>query len=259
MSRLNLTGTAPKSSMKIFADTSDIKEIAELNANPLIEGFTTNPTLMKKAGVKNYEAFCKKVLKIVSNKPISFEVFADDFDEMERQARKIASWGENVYVKIPITNTKGESSIPLIEELTKVMQLNITAITQKVQIASSLPKRISPHPKYFMMHIYEVPYLLSSLPMILSYFAGRVADTGTNPVLFINEIRSVARGMEILWASSREVLNIYQAKEAGADIITCTPDLIRKYEKFKGMDLEELSLLTVKQFYDDAKSCGFSL
>lgn len=222
--------------MKIFVDTSDIKEIEELNANPLIEGFTTNPTLMKKAGVKDYEAFCKEVLQIVKDKPVSFEVFADDFGEMERQARKIASWGENVYVKIPITNTKKQKSLWLITKLTEDIKLNITAIT---------------FPSF---------YIFQEQPMILSYFAGRIADTGRKIDLYkIQEIKSMARNAEILWASSREVLNIYQAKEAKADIITCTPDLIRKYEKFKGMDLGELSLLTVKQFYDDAKSCGFTL
>lgn len=223
--------------MKIFLDSSDIHAIREYKDK--VQGFTTNPTLMHKAGVTDYEKFCKKVLVEVRSKPVSFEVFADDFEEMERQARLISSWGKNVYVKIPITNTKGEYTTELIKKLSS-LKLNITAITEVSQVKKirSAVNRKS----------------------IISVFAGRIADTGRDPKNFIlNSKNLVMSGVQILWASPREVLNIYQAKEAKADIITCTPELIAKYEKFKAMDLKKLSLDTVKMFYNDAKESGFKL
>lgn len=222
--------------MKIFLDTSDINAIKEFE--PKVDGFTTNPTLMKKAGIKDYEKFCKEVLTVVNNKPVSFEVFADEFDEMERQTRIISSWGDNVYVKIPITNTKGEHSAPLISNLlSKHIKLNITAVMDWKQIHGFYP---------------------NLTPCIISIFAGRIADTGRNPIFYIPTPYWPKFG-DVLWASSREVLNIYQAEEAGADIITVTPELLMKYWKMKGKDLGELSLDTVRMFYNDAKESGYSL
>lgn len=230
--------------MKIFADTSDTNEIRELNKNPLVSGFTTNPTLMRRAGVTDYEKFCKKVLSI-TDKPVSFEVFADDFDEMERQARIISSWGENVYVKIPITNTKGESSIELINKLLLAnIKLNITAVFTLEQVREIVVKAL----------------ITDKKKVIVSVFGGRIADTGVDPTIYIKRIRSVLpRWIELLWASPREVLNIYQAEWVGCDIITCQPDLIEKYEKLKGKDLTEYSLDTVKMFYNDGVKAGFKL
>lgn len=224
--------------MKIFLDSSDLNQIKAWKDR--VDGFTTNPSLMKKAGVTDYEKFCKEVLELIPDKPVSFEVFADEFDEMERQASIISSWGKNVYVKIPITNTKGESSLLFIQKLTKEIQLNITAITDVSSFTTFL---ISPH-----------------LPMIFSYFAGRVADTGRNPIGALSYLkRIIDEKIEILWASTREVLNIYQAEQGGCDIITCTPELLEKYHKFKDMDLDKLSLMTVKQFYEDAQAAGYTL
>src|SRR3990167_5462808 len=214
--------------IKIFLDSSNINEIKKWNKNPLISGFTCNPTLMRKAGVKDYEKFAKEVLEIVGDKPVSFEVLADEFDEMERQARIISSWGKNVYVKIPITNTKGESLVDLINKLlNSQVKVNATAITEWKQYKNII-----------------------GTPVIVSIFAGRIADTGRNPIRFF-EHQGFPDAEGYLWASPREVLNIYQAEEAGADIITCTPELLEKYYKFKGMYLNELSLLTVKQFFED--------
>jgi len=215
--------------MKIFLDSSDINAIKEFE--PKVDGFTTNPTLMRKAGVTDYEKFCKKVLTLIKGKPVSFEVFADEFDDMERQARMIQSWGQNVYVKIPITNSKGFSSVPLIERLGG--KINVTAVFTEDQVRSLPPK-----------------------PMIVSLFAGRIADTGRDPFLFSwNAYPQFA----LLWASTREVLNIYQAREARADIITVTPELLTKYWNMKGKNLKELSLETVKMFYRDAQEAGYTL
>lgn len=221
--------------IKIFADTSNLNEIKDLNKNPIVSGFTTNPTLMKKAGILNYTDFCKEVLKC-TDKPVSFEVFADDFREMERQARIISSWGDNVYVKIPITTTEGEWNKEFISRLIKDgIKLNITAIT----------------------HWEQTLYLHD--PAIISVFAGRIADTGVNPVSIVQTIKRLHPNSEILWASPREVFNIYQAQKAGADIITCTPEIIRKYEAMKGKDLFKLSMETVEMFYTDGKSAGYTL
>jgi len=219
--------------IKIFADTANIEEIKELEKNSLISGYTCNPTIMRKAGVTDYERFCKSVLE-VTNKPISFEVFADDFDEMERQAKIISSWGDNIYVKIPITNTKGESAVGIINKLTESIKINVTAVTEWNQYEKIVPE----------------------FPMIISIFAGRIADTGRDPKRFFEYDFPNA---EYLWASPREVLNIYQAEEAGADIITVTPELIKKYIAMKNKDLLELSLDTVKMFFNDGQAAGYKI
>ena len=228
--------------IKIFLDSSNIEDIKKWIDK--VDGVTTNHSLMKKAGIKDYEKFAKEVLEIIGDKPVSFEVIADDFDEMERQAIKIASWGENIYVKIPVINTRRENSRELIDKLLHKpyeIKLNITAI----------------------MNLEQVQKLEDTFwgdtPAILSLFAGRVADTGKNPIDVIKKAKYYLPSTYLLWASPREVLNIYQAEQAGADIITCTPELLEKYEKFKGMDLNELSLLTVKQFYEDGKESGLTL
>lgn len=226
---------------KIFLDCASLETIREFRDNPLIAGYTTNPSLMLKAGVRDYEKFCKEVLAAIGGKPVSFEVFADEFSEMERQARIISSWGENVFVKIPITNTRREPSDNIVAKLTEDgIKVNITAILGLTQVMT-LP--------------------LAMAPMIVSVFAGRIADTGIDPIGLMRVAKSYClhKGAELLWASPREVLNIYQAEEAGADIITCTPELIRKYEAMKGKDLNELSLATVKMFYSDGKAAGYKL
>lgn len=222
---------------KIFLDSSDLNAIRSFKDG--VQGFTTNPTLMRRAGVSDYERFCRLVLEAIPDKPVSFEVFSDDFSEMERQARRISSWGSNVYVKIPITNTSGDCAIELIRNLGDI-KLNITAITTVDQIRN----------------IYHV----LSPGSIVSVFAGRIADTGIDPTMSISESKIiVGEHIQVLWASPREVLNIYQARESGADIITCTPELIAKYEKFRGMDLDRLSLETVAMFYEDGRAAGYSL
>lgn len=228
--------------IRIFADGADIEAIRSLDKNPLIKGFTTNPTLARKAGVTDYEGFCKEVLSF-TDKPVSFEVFADDFEEMGRQAKIIHSWGENVYVKIPIVNTFGQSAIPLIRALYKLgIKLNVTAVfteRQIVQIAESVDGRI---------------------PSIVSVFAGRIADTGIDPRdLMVMARVALPQKAQLLWASPREVLNIYQAYDCGCDIITCTPELIKKYEAMRGRDLTRLCIDTVEMFYNDGKAAGFTL
>lgn len=231
--------------IKIFADGADKAGILNLNANPLIKGMTTNPTLMRKVGIKDYEAFAKDVLQSVTSKPISFEVFSDEFPEMRRQALKIAGWQKNVYVKIPITNTRGESSVPLIGDLAKAgVQLNITAILTLEQVRA------------------VVEALNPGVPSVVSVFAGRIADTGCDPVPIMRESLSIVRQRpraELLWASVREVLNLLQAEECGCDIVTVTHDVLNKAIKMWGMDLKALSLETVKMFHSDAVACGFAL
>jgi transaldolase len=230
--------------IKIFADGADKQSMVELAKNPLIKGFTTNPTLMRKAGVTDYAAFAKDVLAEIKIKPVSFEVFSDDFGEMERQARIIASWAPNVYVKIPITNTKKQSSFDLVKKLAKdSVKLNITAILTAAQVA----------------HI--VAALSPNVPAIISVFAGRVADTGIDPIPLMQESKAFLAPYpkyELLWASPRELFNIYQAEFAGADIITITPDILKKGEMV-GIDHHELSLQTVKMFYDDGQKVGYTL
>lgn len=230
--------------IKIFADGAEKDSMMALANNPLIKGFTTNPTLMRKAGVSDYAAFAKDVLVEIKTKPISFEVFSDSFDEMEKQARIIAAWAPNVYVKIPITNTKKESAVELVKKLAgEGIKLNVTAILTLQQV-----KEVA-------------AALTASVPAIVSVFAGRVADTGVDPAPLMRAAKNILAANpvhELLWASPRELFNIYQAEEVGADIITVTPDILKKGERI-GYDLEELSRETVQMFYDDGQKAGYSL
>ncbi|MGC8484331.1 MAG: transaldolase [Candidatus Baltobacteraceae bacterium] len=231
-------------SVKIFADGADRAGMLEMYRNPMISGFTTNPTLMRKAGITDFEGFARDILAAIPDRPISFEVFADDFDEMERQARFIATWGENVYVKIPITNTRGESSIPLVRRLaTAGVKLNVTAMMTVEQIR-------------------EVSAALAGGPAACaSLFAGRIADTGRDPLPMIAESLAVLRAtpnVELIWASPRELLNIFQANDLGCHIITVTNDILAKLA-LVGKGLDEYSLDTVKMFYRDAQAAGFSI
>jgi transaldolase len=230
--------------IKIFADGADEKEMLDMSSKKIIKGFTTNPTLMNKAGIQNYEIFAKKILSRITDKPISFEVFSDDFDEMERQAIKIASWADNVYVKIPITNTKKQNSANLIKRLSeKKVKLNITAIMTLDQVKTA------------------IKMLDKKIPNIISVFAGRIADTGRDPIPImkdcLNEVKNNPNS-ELLWASSRELLNIIQADSIGCHIITVTNDIINKL-KLINLDLEEYSLNTVKAFYKDASEANFNI
>lgn len=231
--------------VKIFADGADKAGMLSLNANPIIRGMTTNPTLMRKAGIQNYEAFAKDILANVNAKPISFEVFSDEFPEMRRQALKIASWQKNVYVKIPITNTRGESSLPLVRQLAgDGVQLNITAILTLEQVRATA-EALNP-----------------AVPSVVSVFAGRIADTGRDPAPLMRKCLGLLDAQpkaELLWASVREVLNIFQADECGCHIVTVPHDILGKALKLAGMDLAALSLDTVKMFAQDAKAAGFSV
>jgi transaldolase len=231
--------------VKIFADGADKKGMLELNANPLITGMTTNPTLMRKAGLTDFEAFARDVLQTITTKPLSLEVFSDEFPEMKRQALKINGWAQNVYVKIPITNTRGESSLPLVKELAaEGVKLNVTAILTRQQV-EGVAQALAPN-----------------LPSIVSVFAGRIADTGVDPVPQMIESKKILAALpsaELLWASVREVLNIYQANDCGCHIVTATHDILAKALKMAGMDLAGLSLDTVKMFANDAQAAGFSL
>jgi transaldolase len=231
--------------IKIFCDGATLDALLEMNKNPKISGFTTNPTLMRKAGIKDYEAFAKEVLKHIADKPISFEVFADDFAEMHRQALAIAKWGENVYVKIPITNTKAESATPLVRELAHAgVKLNVTALCTLEQVRAASDA------------------LKGGAPSVISVFAGRIADTGRDPIPLMQAAVAIAtaydKNIELLWASPRELLNVIQAEQAGCHIITATPDLLKKLELI-GRDLDEYSLDTVKMFHNDAQAAGFKL
>ena len=231
--------------VKIFADGADKKGMLELNANPLITGMTTNPTLMRKAGLTDFEAFARDILQGITVKPLSLEVFSDEFAEMKRQALKINGWGKNVYVKIPITNTRNESALPLIKELaSEGVKLNVTAILTLAQV-EGVSQVLNP-----------------KLPSIVSVFAGRIADTGVDPVAIMFQSKTVLKDLphaELLWASVREVLNIFQANDCGCHIVTVPHDILGKAIKMAGMDLGELSLDTVKMFAADAKAAGFSL
>lgn len=230
--------------IKIFADGADFAGILELYADPLIAGFTTNPTLMHKAGVTDYEAFARKLLEHVTDRPISFEVFADDFPTMINQGRAIASWGKNVHVKVPVMNTKGEFSGPVLRALSaEGVELNVTAIFTAEQA-----RRVT-------------DVLDASVPAIVSVFAGRIADTGVDPVPLMRdckEILSVKPKAELLWASPRELLNIVQADEIGCHIITCTNDMIAKL-KLVGKDLTKCSREAVQAFHRDAMAAGFTI
>lgn len=231
--------------VKIFADGADQAGILSLNANPLIQGMTTNPTLMRKAGIANYEAFAKEILQHVTSKSISFEVFSDEFPEMKRQALKIASWAKNVFVKIPITNTRGESSLPLVRELGKQgVQLNITAILTLDQVRG-VSEALNP-----------------AVSSVVSVFAGRIADTGVDPEPILRASRALLHNQpkaELLWASVREVLNIFQAEACGCHIVTVPHDILNKAIKTTGTDLAALSLDTVKMFAADAHAAGFTV
>lgn len=233
-----------KLKIKIFADGADLKSIRALYAQPFVKGFTTNPTLMRQAGIINYKSFALEVLQIVKDRPVSFEVFADDIQGMEAQAFEIASWGKNVNVKIPITNTKGESTAPLVKRLSaKGVICNVTAMFTLEQVKDI------------------VDILSPDTPAILSIFAGRIADTGMDPVPLMQEavrIASAKPKAEILWASPRELLNIFQANEVGCHIITVTPDVLKKLAGV-GKDLTTFSLETVSMFYNDAKSAGYTI
>jgi transaldolase len=230
--------------IKIFADGADEESIAELASNPLIKGYTTNPTLMRAAGVSDYEAFARRVLEVVTGAPISFEVFADDWGEMERQARKIATWGKNVFVKIPITNTHGESSRRVMHRLAlDGLRLNITGMLTVDQVRTS------------------TECLADGPECIISVFAGRIADTGVDPVPLMCEALDLIRphrNLELLWASPRELLNIVQADAIGCHIITVTHDLLKKLP-ILGRDMTDYSLDTVRMFHRDAQAAGFSL
>lgn len=230
--------------IKIFADGADLKGIVALVNDPLVKGFTTNPSLMRKDGVTDYETFARTLLKEVQNKPVSFEIFADDLAEMEAQARKIASWGKNVYVKIPVTNTKGQSTCPLIATLSNDgIALNVTAILTLEQVK-------------------QVTNALSvNTPAVVSVFAGRMADTGVDPMPMMAECVQIMKSKpkaELLWASSRELLNIFHAEEVGCHIITVTHDMLKKLS-LVGKDLNEYSLETVLMFYKDATAAGYTI
>jgi transaldolase len=230
--------------VKIFADGADKVGMLEMYRNPLIQGFTTNPTLMRKAVVSDYQAFALDILRVIPDRPISFEVFSDDFPEMERQARKIARWGDNVYVKIPVTNTWGESSIPLIRHLTQSgVKLNVTALMTPDQVCDVSAA------------------LAGGPPAFVSVFAGRVADTGRDPVPVMAAALELVRmypNIELIWASPRELFNIFQADAIGCHIITATNDILLKLN-LVGKDLHEYSLETVKMFREDAVKAGYTL
>jgi transaldolase len=232
------------SKIKLFADGADKNGILEMYKNPKIDGFTTNPTLMRKAGITDYVAFAKDILKEIPDRPISFEVFADEFDEMERQAFEIADWGENVYVKIPVMNTKRKTSYDLVLKLSQAgIQLNITAMMTLEQVRM------------------VAEAVQGGASCFVSVFAGRIADTGVDPVPVMQEALELLKTVpnaELLWASPREVLNVYQADSIGCHIITATNDILKKLE-LKEKNLTDYSQETVHMFYNDAQSAGFQL
>ncbi len=235
LSRLNI---------KLFADGADLQDIGALAANPMIQGFTTNPTLMRAAGVADYAEFAHRMLGLVGDRPVSFEVFADDFDEMERQAREIASWGGNVYVKIPVTNTQSAFTGPLIGHLAGLgIRVNVTALMTVAQVEA------------------VAQCLTDATPAVVSVFAGRIADTGRDPVPMMADavgVLSARPKAELLWASPREILNIFQADAAGCHIITATRDLLGKLGSI-GKDLTAFSLETVEMFHRDAGAAGYTI
>ena len=230
--------------IKLFADGADLQGMLKIGELPYIKGFTTNPTLMRKAGISDYAGFAAQVLEKITDRPVSFEVFSDEFDEMERQGRLINSWGPNVYVKIPVTNTRRDSAAPLIKRLSgDGIKLNITAMLTLQQVRT------------------VGDALRGGAPSIVSVFAGRIADTGCDPVPLMAESLNILRDCptaELLWASPRELLNIIQADSIGCHIITATNDILAKLATL-GKDLDEYSLDTVKMFYSDARAAGYSL
>ena len=231
--------------VQIYADGADKAGILDLYARPYIKGLTTNPSLMKKAGIRDYEAFARDILQTVTAKPISLEVFSDDFAEMKRQALKIVGWGKNVYVKIPITNSRGAPSLPLIRDLAaQQVHLNVTAILTLGQVRD-VAAALNP-----------------AVPSVVSVFAGRIADTGRDPMPLMRASRALLEGQpkaELLWASVREVLNILQAEECGCPIVTVPHDILAKAAKMLGLDLAAVSLDTVKTFAKDAVELGYTL
>ena len=236
--------TVDRLKVKIFADGADKAGMLEMYAKPYIKGLTTNPTLMRKAGLTDYRAFAKDILKVIPDKPISFEVFSDEFADMERQAMEIAGWGGNVYVKIPVTNTRREPSYDLVRKLAKrKVKINVTAIMTLAQVRD------------------VVAALDPATPSYVSVFAGRIADTGRDPVPHMAEavkLLKVNPKAELIWASPRELLNIFQADAIGCHIITVTNDILKKLS-LVGFDLDDYSLDTVKMFYNDAVAAGFKL
>jgi len=230
--------------VKIFADGADRAGMLEMYAKPFIKGLTTNPTLMRKAGIADYRAFSKDILSEIKDKPLSFEVFSDDFADMERQAAEIASWGDNVYVKIPVTNTQRQTCYALVRKLAaQKVKLNVTAIMTLAQVRD------------------VVTALDPNVPSYVSVFAGRIADTGRDPVPLMAaavELLKVAPASELIWASPRELLNIFQADQIGCQVITVTNDILKKLS-LVGYDLDDYSLDTVKMFHTDAVGAGFKL
>lgn len=230
--------------IKVWADGANAEAMKALFQKGVVTGFTTNPTLMKQSGVTEYGKFARELLAEIKTLPISFEVLSDDFPTMEKEARMLASWGANVFVKIPITNTKGESSLPLVRKLSHDgLAINVTAILTLEQVRGA------------------VEALPAGKPNIVSVFAGRIADTGRDPVPVMREAVAIARskpGVEVLWASPRELFNLFQAAEAGCHIITMANDLLKKLPMV-GKDLSQLSLETVQMFFTDAKAAGLSL
>lgn len=230
--------------VKIFADGADVKGMVEMYKKPFVKGFTTNPTLMRKAGISDYRGFAKEVLAAIPDRPISFEVFSDDFSEMEKQAREIASWGKNVNVKIPVTNTQGEPAYKLIQTLAKAgIQLNVTAVFTLEQVRDI------------------VAHLDAKTPAFVSVFAGRIADTGRDQLPLMAAAHALVHTLphaELIWASPRELLNVFHAESVGCDIITVTNDVLAKLSNV-GKPLAQFSLETVKMFHDDATKAGFKL
>lgn len=230
--------------IKMFADGADLEEIKEFAQNPLVAGFTTNPTLMRRAGVEDYAGFSHQAMEIVFPRPISFEVFSDDLKEMTKQARIISAWGSNVYVKIPVTTTAGLSTTEIISHLSSEgIKLNVTALMTIAQV-----KRV-------------IAALTPTVPTVISVFAGRIADTGVDPIPLMTQALEIVEsnpGVELLWASPRELLNLVQADQMGCHIITMTSDLWRKIPEL-GKDLSQFSLETVKMFFEDAQASGYRI
>ena len=241
-----VTSRVKTPTIKLFCDGADLASLREMAKDPRIAGFTTNPTLMRKAGVTNYVEFAQQLLSEITDRPISFEVFADEFDAMAAQAKRLASWGENVFVKIPITNRRREPSAALVAELSQTarIQLNVTALCTLEQVHTTAQA------------------LRGGAPAVISIFAGRIADTGRDPMPFMKAARAIIEASganaELMWASPRELLNIVQAEQSGAHIITVPPELLKKMALF-GKDLADYSLETVKMFQDDASAAGYEL
>lgn len=231
--------------IKLYSDGADRAQLLEMNSSPAISGMTTNPSLMKKAGVKNYKEFCQEILTHITVKPISFEVFADDISEMKRQALEIAKWGKNIYVKIPVTNTKRESTMNLVRELSLAgVKLNVTALFTLDQVKATCAA------------------VKGGSPTLVSVFAGRIADTGRDPMPLMRASKEICAstgpGVELLWASTREAFNIVQAEQSGCDIITAPVDILKKISGFN-KDLLDMSLDTIKTFKSDSDAAGFQL